>query len=640
MGSPAWRRLTVGSGALIALAVLFVGLSVVGNRVLRGARLDLTEHHLYTLTPGTRHILQALGEPLNLYLFYSERAAAQVPVVRVYGQRVREFLQEIASRSGGRITLHVIDPQPFSEEEDRATEFGIRPVSPDGSGNSLYLGLAGTNSTDGRATIEFLDPSKEPFLEYDVAKLLVELSQPRKPVVGWLSSIPMSGGFDPSVGQPQPAWLVYSQAQQLFTLRSLSPSLTQIEPDVDVLVLVHPKNLPPAALYAIDQYALRGGHLLVFVDPLSEQDAGASRGMPAGIASASSLEPLLSAWGVAFDPGEVLGDLEQGLTVRSRQEESPEQHIAIIGFARRALAPSDVITSGLTTITMNTAGILRPKKDSGVRFEPLIQSSTRSAPIPASRLSMLTDPATLRDGFKPTGERYTVAARVTGTVKTAFPNGPPGGAAPATGATPLLASAKPLSLVVVADADMLADFMWVRWLNFLGQRTASAWANNGDFVWNALDNLAGSSDLISVRGRASFIRPFERVDAIRTAAEDRFRAEQKELESQLALTEQKLEALQASRPDSGSARAAQPLILTADQERELQRFQKEKLRIRKELRNVKLGLDRDIQTLGRRIKLIDIALAPALFALLAVLIGWAARRVRRAPVAAAGSAHP
>ncbi len=641
MWRPAWRRLTVGSGALIALAVLFVGLSVIGNRLLRGVRLDLTEHHLYTLTPGTRHILQTLDEPLNLYLFYSERAAAQVPVVRIYGQRVREFLQEIASRSKGRISLHVIDPQPFSEEEDRAAEFGVRPVSLDGgSGTSVYLGLAGTNSTDGRATIEFLDPSKEPFLEYDVAKLLVELSQPKKPVVGWLSSIPMSGGFDPSVGQPQPAWLVYSQAQQLFTLRSLSPSLTQIEPDVDVLVLVHPKDLPPAALYAIDQYALRGGHLLVFVDPLAEQDAGARRGMPPGAPSASSLEPLLSSWGVAFDPGEVLGDLEQSLTVRNRQDESPQQHIAIVGFVRGALAQSDVITSGLTQITMNTAGILRPKKDSGVRFEPLIQSSARAAPLPAQRLSMLTDPATLRDGFKPTGERYTVAARLTGMVKTAFPNGPPGGAAPDAGPAPLATSAKPLNLVVVADTDMLADFMWVRWQNFLGQRTASAWANNGDFVWNALDNLAGSSDLISVRGRASFMRPFERVDVMRTAAEDRFRAEQKELESQLALTEQKLEALQSSRPDpSGSSRATQPLILTADQERELQRFQKEKLRIRKELRDVKLGLDRDIQTLGGRVKLIDIALAPAGFALLALLIGWVARRIRRAPLPAAGSAH-
>ncbi len=640
MSRPTWRRLTVGGGALIALGVLFVGLTVLSDHVLRGARLDLTEHRLYTVTPGTRHIVDTLTEPVNLYFFYSERAAAGLPAVRVYGQRVREFLQEVADRSRGRIRLHVIDPQPFSEEEDRASEFGIRAVPLDSSGNSLYLGLAGTNSTDGRAVIDFFDPSKEPFLEYDVAKLLVELSQPKKPVIGWLSSIPMSGGYDPAVGQRRSPWMVYSQAQQLFTVRDLSPGLAQVDPDVDVLVLVHPKNLPPASKYAIDQYALRGGRLLVFVDPIAEQDAGAGPMTMPGASRASSLEPLLSSWGVSFDPGEVLGDLDRGLTVTVRPGEPPVRDIAILGFDRGSLAADDIVTSGLTEITMETAGILRPKKDTGVRFEPLIQSSTHAAPIPAQRFEQLTDPSSLRDGFKPTGERYTVAARVTGMVKTAFPDGPPPGAAPAAGQAPLTASSKPLNLVIAADSDMLSDPLWVRWQNFLGQRAASAWANNGDLVWNALDNLAGSSDLISVRGRASFLRPFDRVDALRTAAEDRFRAEQRELEMQLAQTEQKLDALQANRgPESASRASAAPLILSADQERELQRFQKEKLRIRKELRDVKAGLDRDIQALGGRLKLINIVLVPAAFALLALLLAGAARRRRHAGPRAPAPAH-
>jgi ABC-type uncharacterized transport system involved in gliding motility auxiliary subunit len=642
MSRPAWRKLGAGGGALIALAVLFVGLTVLSNQLLRGVRLDLTEHRLYTLTPGTRHIVQTLKEPLNLYLFYSERAASQLPVVRIYGQRVRELLQELADRSKGSIQLHVIDPQPFSEEEDRAAEFGIRAVPVDNSGTSLYLGLAGTNSTDGRAVIDFLDPSKEPFLEYDIAKLLVELAQPKKPVIGWLSSIPMTGGFDPASGQPQPAWLVYSQAQQLFTMRTLSSSMTQVEPDIDVLVLVHPKDLPATAMYAIDQYALRGGRLLVFVDPIAEQDNGRAAGMMPGAPRASSLEPLLSAWGVAFDPNEVVGDLQQGLTVRLRQDEPPEQHVAIIGFGSHALDEGDVVTSGLTQITMATAGVLRPKKGAATHFEPLIQSSTRAGLIPAQRFAQLTDPATLREGFKPTGERYAVAARVTGTVKTAFPDGPPPGVPPAAGPARLTASSKPLNLIVVADADMLADFLWVRWENFLGQRTASAWANNGDFVWNALDNLAGSSDLINVRGRASFLRPFERVDTLRAMAQDRFLAEQKELEAQLAQTERKLDALQASRGDSAPGGHAAPAqtILTADQERELQRFQKERLRIRKELRDVKLGLDRDIRALGNRLKLIDIVLVPAAFAVVALLISMTARRRRRVAAAPSAPATP
>jgi ABC-type uncharacterized transport system involved in gliding motility auxiliary subunit len=327
------------------------------------------------------------------------------------------------------------------------------------------------------------------------------------------------------------------------------------------------------------------------------------------------------------------------MTVTLRRGEPPVRHIGILGFDRRSLAEGDVITSGLTEITMDTAGILRPKKDVDVRFEPLIQSSTHAAPIPVQRFAQLTDPATLRDGFKPTGERYTVAARITGMVKTAFPGGPPAGIAPAAGPAPLTASAKPLNLVVVADADMLSDFLWVRWQDFLGQRTASAWANNGDLVWNALDNLAGSSDLISVRGRASFLRPFERVDALRSAAEDRFRAKQKELEQELAQTEQKLDALQSKRGDSSpTSPASSQVILTAEQEHELERFQKERLRIRRELRDVRLGLDREIQALGSRVKLIDIVLAPGAFALLALLVAVTARRRRR--IAAPASSSP
>ena len=638
MSRPAWRKLSAGGGALVALGVLFVGLTVLSSQLLRGARLDLTQHRLYTLTPGTRHIVETLKEPLNLYLFYSEHAASQLPVVHIYGQRVRELLQELADRSKGNVQLHVIDPQPFSEEEDRATEFGIRAIPVDSSGTSLYLGLAGTNSTDGRAVIDFLDPSKEPFLEYDVAKLLVELSQPKKPVIGWLSSLPMTGGFDPASGQPDPPWLVYSQAQQLFTMRTLQPAITQVPPDIDVLVLVHPKDLPATAMYALDQYALRGGRLLVFVDPIAEQDRARPGGRMPGAQSSSLLEPLLSTWGVSFDPNEVVGDLQQGMTVRLRQDEPPAQHVAIIGFGSHALTEGDVVTSGLTQITMATAGVLRAKKEATTHFEPLIQSSTHAGLIPADRFTQMTDPATLREGLKATGERYTVAARVTGTVKTAFPDGPPPGAAPAGAPAQLTASSKPLNLIVVSDADMLADFLWVRWENFLGQRTASAWANNGDFVWNALDNLAGSSDLISVRGRASFLRPFERVDALRATAQDRFLAEQKELEAQLAQTEQKLDALQANRGESAPGAHAAPsaTILTADQERELQRFQKERLRIRKELRDVKLGLDRDIRALGNRLKLIDIVLAPAAFAVVALLISVTARRRRR--VASAPSA--
>jgi ABC-type uncharacterized transport system involved in gliding motility auxiliary subunit len=644
------KRSTLGGGTLLALALLFIGLTVLFNYALRGWRLDLTQNRLYTTAPGTDRVLASIKEPINLYFFFSEKAAAGIPDLNTYGVRVREFLQELVSRSNGKLHLRVIDPQAFSEEEDRASELGVRGVPLGGAGGQFYFGLAGTNSTDGRAAIEFFDPKKEQFLEYDVVKLIYQLANPKKPVVAWLSTLPMTGGFDPRTGQMREPWMVYSDAQQLFDLRPLEQNATKIDPEVNVLVLVHPKELSPATQFAIDQYALRGGHILVFVDPLAESDtAGAEMGNPMAAMNAdksSHLGPLLTAWGVKFNPEEVVADRAHALSVTLRQGEQPVEHLGILGLDDKSFASGDVITAGLSKVNVATAGYLeplsgaqacQPVKAGGTCFEPLLKSSTDAAALPVTRFRMLFDPATLLDGFKPSGRAYVIGARVTGNVHSAFPNGPPAGVTLPAGQTALKQSAKPLNLVVFADTDMLSDFMWVREQNFFGQRMTQAWASNGDLMENALDNLAGSAALISVRGRATFQRPFDRVDRLRRAADERLHAKEQELEAQLRDTESKLTALQ-SKKDKGSA-----LILTPEQEQEIEHFQTEKLRIRKELRAVRAGLNEDIERLGTTLKIINIVLVPLLFAVLALAV-WLWRRRRRAAPANAGGvaaeAHP
>jgi ABC-type uncharacterized transport system involved in gliding motility auxiliary subunit len=633
---PINKRSTLGGGTLLGLALLFIGLTILFNYALRGWRLDLTQNRLYTTAPGTDRILASIREPINLYFFFSEKTAAQLPEFKTYGTRVREFLEELSTRSRGKLRLHVIDPQPFSEEEDRASELGVRGTPIGATGSQFYFGLAATNATDGHGAIEFFDPHKEQFLEYDVVKLVYQLANPKKPVVAWLSSLPMGPGFDPQTGQMREPWVVYSEAQQLFDLRPLDQAASKIDPDVNVLVLVHPKDLSPATQFAVDQYALRGGHLLVFVDPIAQADQSGEEGrnpMAAmGADKSSHLKALLEAWGVQFNPGEVVADRGHALTVTTRQGQ-PVVHLGVLGFGKESFTADDVITAGLSNVNVATAGYLEAGKDSKVRFEPLLQSSTDAAPLPAERFRMLFDPSTLRDGFKPTGRRYTLAARVSGTVHSAFPAGPPAGVTLPPGQTALKESQKPLSLVVFADTDLLSDFLWVREQSFFGQRLVQAWASNGDLVQNALDNLAGSNDLISVRGRASFTRPFERVDKLRRAADDRFRAKEQELEQQLRETEDKLTALRSK----GGKQAA--LIITPEQEQEVEHFQTEKLRIRKELRAVRAGLDADIKRLGTELKIINIIVVPALFAAVALLVAvW--RRGRRVARPAAAPSEP
>jgi ABC-type uncharacterized transport system involved in gliding motility auxiliary subunit len=625
------KRSTLGGGALLACALLFIGLTIVFSHALRGWRIDLTENDLYTTAPGTERILKNLKEPVNLYFFFTEKAASDIPQLKTYGARVREFLQELAARSNGKLRLSIIDPQPFSEDEDRASELGVRGA-PVGNGQ-LYFGLAGTNSVDGRAAIEFFDPSKEEFLEYDVVKLVYQLANPKKPVIGWLSSLPMQPSFDPQSGQMREPSVLYSQAEQLFTVKPVAPTATSIDADVSVLVIVHPKGLTPAMQFAIDQFALRGGHVIAFVDPLAESDqSGADPQNPMAAMTAnksSEMATLLSAWGVDFNSRQVIADGERALSVGMRQGEAPVRHLGILGLDKSSFNGTDVVSSGLSSVNVATVGYVSPKKDAKTKFEPLIQTSTQAAPLPLERFQMLFDPSSLRDGFKPTGQRYAIAARVTGNVASAFPGGPPEGAAPAAGATVLKASSKPLNLLVFADTDVLQDYLWVRQQNFFGQRVAQAWANNGDLVLNAIDNLAGSTDLISVRGRATFTRPFDRVEAIRRSAEERFRATEQQLEQELRTTEEKLAQLESKRNDNSA------LILSPEQAQEIERFQQEKLNIRKQLRDVRLGMDQDIQRLGNTLKVLNILVVPALLALI-VLFTVVIRRRRRATVVEAG----
>lgn len=608
------KKTTLNAAGLAIIGVLFIAIILLANLLLRGAQLDLTQGRLYTLSEGTRHIVSDLKEPVNLYLFFSENAASQIPQVRNHGVRVQELLEQLVSRSNGKLTLKVIDPQPFSEEEDRATELGISSVPISANGEKLYLGLAATNSTDGKESIPYLDPDRDEQLEYDVAKLIYKLSSARKPVIGWLSSLPMAGDFDMQTQRPRPPWAVYGQLEQLYTVRTLDPSLTKLDADIDVLVLVHPKNLSPAALYAIDQYTLRGGHVLAFVDPYAQFDqSGADPNNPMAQFAAdksSHLEPLLKAWGVDFKPDQVVADLDRGLTVGMREGEPPSQHIAFLGFDGSFLS-KDVITSKLDSINMALAGALSPVAGSKLKFEPLIHTSKQAGLLPTQRFQMMSDPASLRDGFKPTGE-FVVAARISGDADSAFPNGPPPGVTAAPDA--LKKSAKPLNVVVIADSDMLNDMLWVQTRQFFGQTLLQPFANNGELVWNAIDNLSGSSDLISIRGRASYSRPFDRVDALRHEADSRFRAKQQELEQQLQQTEDKLSKLQAAQPASGGA------LLTADQAREIERFSEDKVRIRKELRAVQAGLDADIKALGMRMKVINVIVVPLVCALLAIFV--------------------
>jgi ABC-type uncharacterized transport system involved in gliding motility auxiliary subunit len=375
---------------------------------------------------------------------------------------------------------------------------------------------------------------------------------------------------------------------------------------------------------------MRGGRLLLLVDP----DAGAdlsgqnpSNPLAAAMADHSSdLKPLLAAWGVDYDPTKVIGDLSRGLEVRTNPTSGPVRHIGILGLRHDDMDPKDVVTASLESLNLATVGSLSQRAGAKTTFEPLLMSSTNAEPLPSQRFHALVDPSTLRDGFKSTGIRYTIAARITGPVDSAYPNGAPPDLKPVAGPpiAHLAKSSTPANIVVIADTDLLMDYLWVQQRELLGQRIAQAFANNGDLIANILDNLSGSSALISVRGRATFSRPFERVEVLRHQADDRLRSKALELQAELQQTETKLTELQSKRNDQSS------LMLSPEQEAELKRFVAEKARVRKQLRETQRGLDVDINRLESWLKVINIGIAPLLVAVAGVIILSLRRRRRTA----------
>jgi ABC-type uncharacterized transport system involved in gliding motility auxiliary subunit len=602
--------------------------AVVASSVwLRGVRVDLTENNLYTLGAGTHAVLDGIEEPVNLYFFFSNEATESLPSLRTYANRVREMLEEfVANAPEDKLVLHIVDPLPFSEEEDRAEQLGLQGANVGTGGEAVYFGLAGTNSIGTTDRIPFFqpDPRKEAFLEYDIARLIYNLASTDKSVVGLLTSAPVSGGFNPQTQQPTQPWVVVEQAQQLLEVRTLPASVLTIDEDIDVLWIVHPAMLDEATLYAIDQFVMRGGRALIFVDPNAEILAGADPsglGIPSG--SSSTLDRLFAAWGVTFDTQSVVADNRYGLSIGNRFQ--PMRHIGLLGLEPDAMSQDDPITSGLGLVNVGIAGHFELAEGSTATLTPLLSSSVESELMPADRFQFLPDPEELLNGFTPGGKQFVIAARLEGPLKSAFPDGAPtneGREAPvdAALATAHLASTEQANVVLVGDVDILSDRLWVQTQNFLGQRLATAFANNGDFVINALDNLSGSAALIGLRSRAVYTRPFIKVEELRRRADLEFRETEERLEAQLTQTEQRLGELQAARNDGNS------LLMSPEQQAEIQRFLDEQVRIRQELRAVRRNLDADIDNLGTWLKVINIALVPLLLTILALAVVVVRRR--------------
>jgi ABC-type uncharacterized transport system involved in gliding motility auxiliary subunit len=613
---------------LLAAAALAVGVNMLVDRFAPHARLDLTEQRLYTLSDGTRQIVGSLTDPITLRLFYSRRLGATIPAYGAYAERVRAMLDEYVALSGGRIRLEVLDPEPFSEVEDRALGYGLQGVPVDQSGEQVYFGLVGLNLLDDERVIPFLQPERERFLEADLTRLIYELSNPTRPVIGILTSLPLSGDPRammmriPGAGQP---FVISTQLRQFFTVRDIPTDARVIDPEVRVLLVAHPQNLPETTLYAIDQFVMRGGRLMVLTDPHSEGQAFRPTGALGE--TSSNLDRLLNAWGIETPRDAVIGDLSGAWRVRAGPQERVQavDYVAWFTLDRSAINRDDVAVAQLSSLTFASAGEVILRSDSPLEMTPLVFSSDRSARIPVERVRQSPEPARILAEFRPDGLRRVLLARFRGELPSAFPDGPPEDAErPADFPAHIARTTGPANLVVGNDADILEDRFWVRVQDFFGQQVATPFSDNGSAIANILDTLAGGDALIGLRSRGESLRPFTLVERMRRDAEAQFRQRERALAERLQATERRLRELR-----QGSGQQAQAVV-TAETQAEIDRAREEILRTRAELRAVQRDLRQDIEALETWLRIANIAAVPLLLTLVALLLGFARSRRRAA----------
>ena len=639
------KKVLFSSFGLAAIALILL-LSVLVVSFLPSLRIDLTEDRLYSLSDGTRNILASLSQPVELMFFYSDSATEDVPQLRTYGNRVQELLREIVIASEGNLRLSVIDPEPFSEEEDLATQFGVRAVPVTQGGEGVYFGLVAAQDEEGvpealrvTETMPLIRPDQEEFLEYEFMKIITQVTNPERTIIGLITQLDIDGGFDPMTGQGTQQWMIMDLIRQLYEVRRVDLTSDSIEEDIDILMIVHPEGLSDRFLYAVDQYVLQGGDALVFLDPNADSMVGRSpQGnlIPAGMSS--ELPGLLEAWGIEFDNTKVLADNELALRVMMGQGQRPMPHLGMLGVQGNFLAQDDVITNRLETINLSSAGAISQLDNTNTTFEPLIVSSSDSMLMDRSFVESVTDPTLLFDEFESEDRSFVIAARVSGLIETAFPDGQPTIAeteeesssdeeegdeeafdpdaldnvdevSEEIGVEHISASTEPSNILVFADSDILSDRLWVQVTQFFGQRIPQPFANNGDLIINSMDNLSGGADLSSIRSRGRYSRPFTKVLTLQREADDRLRQEEGELLGRVAETEASLAEL--STDEDGNPIGE----LTTEIQTEIDRFNAELIDTRRRLREVRFQLTEDIEQLGSNLKAANTALVPMLLTL-------------------------
>ena len=599
---------------LVALLLVLVAVNFLVSRV--PARVDLTDGDLYTLSPGTRKILRGLQSPVKVKLYISQ--SESVPVqLRGFAQRVEDTVREFKQAAGSNLVVERYNPKPDSEEEDAAQLDGIEPQQLY-TGEQFYLGIA-VSQLDRKQAIPAVSPQRERLLEYDLIRAIARVGNPERPKIGLMAGLPVLGEkFNPFTRQSSEPWVLANELKRDFDVKEVPVGAKEIDKDINVLLLIHPKDAQPQTEYALDQFVLRGGKLIAFVDPYAYFDQNPSMpGVPPE-PSSSTLPTLFKAWGLTMDPGKVVSDVVFGSGGGQRYTPT------VLSLNRTAFSRDDIVTGQIETLLYPFGGAFDIKPQEGIKVTELVKSSPNSMLVDNVNATKSGDEAT--KAFKPSGKSMPLALRLTGKFKTAFPDGLKDGDKPVPNTPALRESSAENSVILVADVDLLADGAAVDVQEVFGRRIVVPSNGNLAFAMGMVEQFAAGDDFISLRSRTGAFRPLTVVRELEAEAQKQYFGKIQALEEEVQKTTAKLQELQKSQGPAG--KSAQ--LLSPEQQAELERFRKTVAEARLQLKEVRKNLRQDAESPVFWTKVANIVLMPLLVALIGLLVAFVGGRRRKA----------
>ena len=615
------KKSTGGVGLALLAAVIGAACFILSALPLR---IDFTAEKLYTLSKGSKAVLSKLDQEVTIKFYFSSSSAEVPMALKTYAQQVQNLLKEYELAGKGNLVLEAYDPKPDSDAEEWAQRYGIEPQTTNPFGSGVYFGLVATCG-DREETLPRLSPRSESTLEYDVTRLVTRVAWPERPVVGLMTSLKgvLGGQMDQMAmmqgRRPDPGWAAFSELAKDYDVRAIEPTAEKIDDDVKALVVLHAKDLSEKTLFAIDQFVVKGGRLIACVDPFSVMDMLASRQQQnpmmmqmGGQDGPSTLGKLFEKWGVTFDTSKLVADLSASTRMGGGDGRATE-YPSVLTLGKDNMAEGDIIVSDLTQVVMPFAGAISFAKTEGLEFSPLVVTSESDACLVDRSGAQFGMEAMMRD-LKPDGVRRTLAARLSGTFKTAFPKGPDWKEG-STNAVPKVVESGKGAVVIFGDSDFLADNFCVQVANTIFGKVVQPINDNLVLFQNLIEQYAGREELIGVRSRGPSDRPFKVVKELEAKAMAKWQKKQQELEAALQETQQRLMALQKQK--SGNER----MILSREQQDEIVAFRKTQADTRRQLKNVRKELTADIDTLGTTLKCVNILAVPLLLVLFGLFRG-------------------